>query len=426
MKYSHVALAALAQHAAAFPAMADAGMLDGALEPRQQKGGFPEPKPGFNAKQQLVDVSGEHRWIAPDFEAGDVRGPCPGLNAMANHGYLPRSGVGGHLDFIQGTLAVFGMSEDLSGFLTVFGATLDGDGLQWSIGGPSKHLPGVPPLIGTPQGISGSHNRYEADVSPTRGDLYKFNNDYSLQMPQFELLYNMGMAAGDEYSLATLRDFRAKRFQNSIKTNPYFFNGPFTGTLVAPAAFEFIYRFMGNKSETHPRGHLKSDVLMSFFSVKKKNGKLVHTPGYERIPDNWYKRAIGDEYSIPLLNLDTVAAATVYPEFFAVGGNTGKVNTFTGVDIQKLTGGAFNAQSLSQGNNLACFAMEFAVQAAPDAIRCSGVLGDVEAQMAKLNAQLGKSLAGLSCPQIKNPNNKQFSKFPGYTKLNCKTGTYSP
>ncbi|KAJ7140545.1 Cloroperoxidase [Mycena crocata] len=31
-----------------------------------------------------------HEFIAP--QEGDVRGPCPGLNALANHGYLPRSG----------------------------------------------------------------------------------------------------------------------------------------------------------------------------------------------------------------------------------------------------------------------------------------------------------------------------------------------
>ncbi|KAJ7797762.1 Peroxidase, family 2-domain-containing protein [Mycena olivaceomarginata] len=31
-----------------------------------------------------------HEWKAPG--PGDVRGPCPGLNTLANHGYLPRNG----------------------------------------------------------------------------------------------------------------------------------------------------------------------------------------------------------------------------------------------------------------------------------------------------------------------------------------------
>ena len=35
----------------------------------------------------------------------------PGLNAMANHGYMPRSGVGKMQDFIDGTAAVFGMGQ---------------------------------------------------------------------------------------------------------------------------------------------------------------------------------------------------------------------------------------------------------------------------------------------------------------------------
>jgi hypothetical protein len=41
----------------------------------------------------LSPVTGEHSFIPPDFSAGDQRGPCPGLNALANHGYIARNGV---------------------------------------------------------------------------------------------------------------------------------------------------------------------------------------------------------------------------------------------------------------------------------------------------------------------------------------------
>lgn len=68
----------------------------------------------------------------------------------------------------------------------------------------------------------------------------------------------------------------------------YFFNGPFTGVLVQPAAYSFIYRFMGNKSAEHPDGELNTDVLSSFFGVhKQKDGSLKQIPGSERIPENW-------------------------------------------------------------------------------------------------------------------------------------------
>ena len=44
----------------------------------------------FN-ENQLIDVTGEHAWVAPG--PNDLRGPCPGLNALANHGYFPHNGV---------------------------------------------------------------------------------------------------------------------------------------------------------------------------------------------------------------------------------------------------------------------------------------------------------------------------------------------
>lgn len=45
----------------------------------------------FDPASQLVSTTGEYAWVAPG--AGDQRGPCPGLNALANHGYLPHNGV---------------------------------------------------------------------------------------------------------------------------------------------------------------------------------------------------------------------------------------------------------------------------------------------------------------------------------------------
>ena len=45
---------------------------------------------GFNPSQQFVDVTGAHSFIAPT--ASDLRGPCPALNAAANHGYIARNG----------------------------------------------------------------------------------------------------------------------------------------------------------------------------------------------------------------------------------------------------------------------------------------------------------------------------------------------
>ena len=59
--------------------------------------------PGFNADAQRIDVSGAHAFVPPDFAAGDLRGPCPGLNALANHNYLPHNGWASLTQFVEAT-----------------------------------------------------------------------------------------------------------------------------------------------------------------------------------------------------------------------------------------------------------------------------------------------------------------------------------
>lgn len=58
-------------------------------------------KTGFSASQQYVSNTGAHAFIPPG--KNDLRGPCPGLNAMANHNYIPHNGVATISQFIQGT-----------------------------------------------------------------------------------------------------------------------------------------------------------------------------------------------------------------------------------------------------------------------------------------------------------------------------------
>lgn len=78
------------------------------------------------------------------------------------------------------TVIAYGMAVDLGTFLAVYGTVFDGNPISltpgYSIGGPTSGneniLGNVLGLTGQPQGLSGSHNKYEADTSPTRGDLY--------------------------------------------------------------------------------------------------------------------------------------------------------------------------------------------------------------------------------------------------------------
>jgi hypothetical protein len=201
-----------------------------------------------------------------------------------------------------------------------------------------------------------------------------------------------------------------------VTENPYFFNAPFSGVLAQPAAWSFIYRFMANKSAEYPEGLLNGEVLKSFYSITGDYPNFVYTPGHERFPDNWYKRNLVDYYTIPYLEEDTLAMALQHPEFASVGGNTGTTNSFTGVDIEMLTNGVFNAQTLLQGNNLACFGFEASLQEAPDIL--SGLFSDIEPAMSKLTDAVNAATNGLGCPKLAQISKDQFSKYPGYTDLN--------
>lgn len=99
-------LAFLIRDTVAFPSMIDE-LVEKEKEKRQngQGGGFPDLVSYFDPKLQYVSNTGDHAFVPPNFAAGDIRGPCPGLNAMANHGYLPHNGVANHLQFITGTEA---------------------------------------------------------------------------------------------------------------------------------------------------------------------------------------------------------------------------------------------------------------------------------------------------------------------------------
>ncbi|KAI4161935.1 MAG: hypothetical protein LQ342_004383 [Letrouitia transgressa] len=394
----------------------------GAKRDELSKRQAPSATPPFDANLQYVSTSGAHAFEAPS--GNDQRGPCPGLNAMANHGYMPRNGVGTLTDFIDGTAAVFGMGTDLSSFLAVYGAVFDGDLTKYSIGGPVNGLLNLGGLLGAPQGLSGSHNKYEGDVSPTRGDLYQYGNDYLLQLSQFAALYDLGQQNGDNVDLDVLTSYRATRFQESVSRNPYFFNAPFSGVLASPAAWSFIYRFMANKSAEHPEGRLTGDVLKSFYAVSggESSGEgFSYSPGHERIPENWYTRHPTDSYTIPYLSVDTVSMALQHPEFLSVGGNTGTVNTFTGIDPEDLTQGVFNAQTLLQGNNALCFGFQAGLQEAPDIL--SGLFTDIDPAMDKLGAAVSKATDGLGCPELNAINKGQFGKYPGWTRLRS-DGTY--
>ena len=101
---SQLALDALPLSVSAFPAFShDAALSLGRVVPnllKQEKRAVT-----FDPPAQLVDVSGENAFVPPNFATGDQRGPCPVLNALSNHNYLPHNGVAAWTDFANQTVS---------------------------------------------------------------------------------------------------------------------------------------------------------------------------------------------------------------------------------------------------------------------------------------------------------------------------------
>ena len=164
---------------------------------------------------------------------------------------------------------------------------------------------------------------------------------------------------------------------------------------------------MANHSAAYPEGRLDKEVLKSFFAMSGEPGSFTNTHGHERIPNNWYRRAVGDEYTIPYYSSDVEAAGLQHPEFFSTGGNTGKVDTYTAINPANLTGGVYNAGDLAKGNNALCFGYQAAVLLAPEIAK-----GRAQA-LANL---LPNVLGGLGCPQLNKFDPQAYNQFPGYTR----------
>lgn len=48
----------------------------------------------------------------------------------------------------------------------------------------------------------------------------------------------------------------AKRYEESIMSNPYFYSGPYTGMIGRNAGYAFAIRLLGNHSAEHPMGQM--------------------------------------------------------------------------------------------------------------------------------------------------------------------------
>lgn len=345
-----------------------------------------------------IDVSGDHAFVPPG--EGDQRGPCPGLNALANHNYVSHDGAISVVEQITAATEVFNFGVDLATVLALISVLFVGNPLSvkpsYSIGGPTPEvenlLDNLGGLLGTPEGLDHSHNIIESDASPTRDDLYQTGDAWTLSMDAFTELYES--IESDALTRDEMAAHAIRRFNNSIANNPYFWNGPVTNVMMRPVGYVLANDVLSNHTDDNPDETLSKNVLRSFYGVTENpNGSLSYTPGHERIPENWFPRQT--PYTILDFNAAEAALLVKQPELLSVGGNTGEVNSFAGIDVGDLTGGVFNAANLLEGNNLVCFALEVVKFAGPNSL--SSALKTLSEPI-ELLGKIVAPLVDLSCP----------------------------
>ncbi|KAF2853377.1 Cloroperoxidase [Plenodomus tracheiphilus IPT5] len=400
--WSTLLLASSSSLVDAFPALS-ARNLEG-LTPEKLNGALGEVEKLRNDTRFLVDIlkpvecTGKHAFVAP--KATDQRGPCPGLNALANHNYISHDGITSFAEVVAAINRVYGMGIDLALILGIMGTVWTGNPLSlnpgFSIGGGGNDnlLGNVLGLLGDPRGLQGSHNWIESDSSLTRDDLYVTGNAWTMNMTLFRDLYDRADENG-VISMDLLADQAARRWEYSVGHNPNFYYGPVTGMISRNAGYFFLGRLLSNHTDDHPDGILTQEVFKKFFAVYDDgNGGLEYREGHETFPENWYRTKF--EYGLVPLNLDTVGWILKHPELGSIGGNTGKVNTFTGVDLSNITGGVLNTATLLENNNLLCFVFEVLKTFLPNSL--SPLLKTLEVPIKLVTDVLAAPLLSLACP----------------------------
>ncbi|KAK2037589.1 hypothetical protein LZ31DRAFT_534823 [Colletotrichum somersetense] len=328
-------LASLAASAAAFPSMT-APKED--LEDLLKREPAPEPQLVTGVLGSLTNSIGgllgsvaqgalnpDDRRPEPGYEfrapgPGDSRGPCPGLNLLANHGYLPRNG---HVNFgqvVEAAARGFNMAPDLATVLLVFAILADGD-----IATESFYLGAGPGGVG---GLN-RHSTVEADISPNREDFYNGCGDnHHLSSRLFK--QNVGIVANSGTKQFDLTNMATQYQQSSMfsqKYNPYLYYFPFP-MIVSLGAFAFYPQFFSNG--TYGAGGVANyESISSIVGARydSRTGEFQYVP--ETWPENWYRRAT------PYGAVQTVLEGfgVIYPRNLVVPGaaqlGTGNLNAAT-------------------------------------------------------------------------------------------------
>ncbi|KAF2239705.1 Cloroperoxidase [Viridothelium virens] len=277
----------------------------------------------------------DHQFQAPG--ATDVRGICPTLNALANHGYISRDGITSFAEAANAVQTGYGFGYGLSVFLSALGLLAGGDLItgKYSIGGADSRVPNT---IGPTLGLD-KHGVFEIDGSITREDVH-FGNNANFLLQRWEEYVNISNQYDGQFGAATQAYDNGLRYDYSRETNPEFLAGV-AWFAVSHAERVFVYEGLANGTATGAGDANFANIGPFFLN--------------ETFPPEWFRRGV----PFSLAGAFGEAAALFLANPRELGGNEGLGN-FVPLDT--------NITSLTPAE-LGCFVLENFLDLAPNQIQ---------------------------------------------------------
>ncbi|KAJ6559787.1 Chloroperoxidase [Mycena capillaripes] len=223
----------------------------------------------------------DHPFIAPG--PNDMRGPCPAMNTLANHGYISRNGITSFEEIILGTEEAFNLNRDMASNMAAINILTRGNPFvnKISIGGVSPFVPSLPGQIDGPetQGIA-KHGRVEGDGSMTRSDVHIGDNrnfNQTLWDMALEQLAKLGDDGPDGpatvFNVQTLTAMARQNLESDQVLDPDF-AVPIRRLALVYGAQSLIQSVFANGTTQQATKH----IITSFFMN-------------QTFPENWFRAA---------------------------------------------------------------------------------------------------------------------------------------
>ncbi|KAH7102106.1 heme-thiolate peroxidase [Auriculariales sp. MPI-PUGE-AT-0066] len=274
----------------------------------------PPPLPTDTSYKLVYDEA--HPFVKP--MPTDQRGPCPALNVLASHGYLPHDGITTPAQLINAAVDGLNMGWTTATLITYGSFLMNGNQLTnlMSIGGLSSKT-GPPPQPPAHAGGLNVHNTFEGDASLTRSDDF-IGDNHNLNITLFNHMVDyMNQFGNGSYNIHAAAEYRYARIQESIATNPYFVLGNPRYVIAYSDASLTLETFSNDSTTDWERG------------VSLENIKSFYVE--EKFPEGFHRRGSPFNPASGNTSFDFIQAA--HP--VAPGMNMGTVNSYTPVDFNQ-------------------------------------------------------------------------------------------